>query len=49
MDKNKAAVELGRKGGKKTATKGKEHMSMIGKLGASKRWAKQKEVKNAIL
>ena len=32
---------IGKKGGKKTAKKGKKHFSEIGKKGAEKRWKKQ--------
>jgi general stress protein YciG len=41
--KNKAAVELGRKGGQKTASlHGKKHFSAAGKKGMEKRWKKQR-------
>ena len=40
--KNKAAVELGSKGGKKTLEKhGTKHFSKAGKKGAEKRWGKK--------
>lgn len=32
------AAELGKRGGKATANKGKAYMSTIGKRGAKKRW-----------
>jgi len=39
--KNKAAAELGRKGGKRTKELyGKNHFSKAGKIGAAKRWGK---------
>ena len=38
---NKAAQELGKKGGQKTASlHGKKHFSDAGKKGMAKRWAK---------
>jgi len=42
---NKAAQELGSRGGKKTAEKGKKYMSEIGKAGAIKRWGNKKAEK----
>lgn len=36
--KNKAAQTLGRRGGQKTAKRGKSYYSLIGKQGAAKRW-----------
>ena len=42
----KAFALVGRRGGKATfAKRGKKHMSQIGKLGAKKRWAKEKKSK----
>jgi hypothetical protein len=34
--------KIGKKGGKKTAARGKEFYSAIGKLGMKKRWAKRR-------
>lgn len=39
--------KIGRKGGNKTAKRGKEHYSKIGKKGAAKRWAKRRLAKSA--
>lgn len=35
---------LGSRGGKKTASKGKEYMSMLGKKGMASRWKHKKTV-----
>lgn len=44
MAQNEAAVMLGRSGGNKTKELyGKSHYNKIAKLGAAKRWAKNKE------
>lgn len=43
--KNEAAQALGRKGGKKTAEKGKDYMRELGRRGALKRWGKINEEK----
>jgi general stress protein YciG len=41
--KNKAAQELGKKGGQKTKKKyGKKHFQTIGRLAAKARWGKDK-------
>ena len=41
LSKNKAAQQLGKRGGKKTASKyGKDYFKKIGKKGAIKRWNK---------
>jgi general stress protein YciG len=34
--------EIGKKGGQKTAKKGKEHFKAIGLKGANKRWGEKK-------
>lgn len=38
------ARSLGRRGGKKTAERGKEYFALIGKKGAERRWGKTKKV-----
>jgi general stress protein YciG len=47
--KNKAAQELGKKGGQKTKKKyGKKHFQTIGRLAAKVRWGKDKPKELAI-
>jgi hypothetical protein len=42
--KSKAAVELGRRGGKaRAANRSKAELTAIGKMGAAKRWGKSKK------
>lgn len=38
--------EIGKRGGKKTAKKGRSYYSNLGKLGMQKRWAKKKDEKD---
>ena len=44
VDRSAIAKQLGSLGGKATASKGKEYMSNLGKLGAKKRWGDKTKV-----